>query len=177
MNQISIILENRRRGDHSEEERLSNEVSLSNGFRDDRHSQDQNVTMFWQNIKKIQSRLQKYTFYDFLYFQIAVKLKKIIPKYRASFTAEYFLKYEDAEFVRHVYWEILGKEGDSDEYYHYLEKLKNHELSKPEILIKFRYSREGRDQGVKIKGMFRMLLLFCLYQVPILGQFLRRQFR
>jgi Domain of unknown function (DUF4214) len=177
MNQISFILENRRRGDPSAEVRLSNKISLHNGFGDDRHSLDQNVTKFWQYIKKIQIRLQKYAFYDFLYFKIAVKLKKIIPKYRASFTVEYFLKFEDAEFIRHVYWEILGREGDSDGFYHYLEKLRNHEFSKPEILIKFRYSREGREQGVKIKGMLRMLLTFCLYQVPILGKLLRRQLR
>jgi hypothetical protein len=178
MNQISFILENRRRGDPSAEESLSTEATLNTDFKDDRHLQDQNVTKFWQHIKIIQNRLQKYAFYDFLYFRVAVKFKKIIPKYHASFTADYFLKYEDAEFIRHVYWEILGDEGDSEGYCYYLEKLRKHELSKPEILIKIRYSREGRDQGVKIKGMYRMLLLFCLNQVPILGQFMRRrQFR
>ena len=53
-------------------------------------------TAIWRFVKKVQYKLQKFAFYDVLYFRIAVKFKSMIPKYAQNqYGLEDLLKYHD----------------------------------------------------------------------------------
>lgn len=126
----------------------------------------------WLLVKKIQFKLAKYPFYAPAY-RIASKFKNIFPKYHAHFSIKDFLKFHDEEFIRNAFRIILKREADSEAFNSYFGKLKNGELSKTEILGKLRYSREGKEKSIKIKGLLSRFLLQAPYRIPIIGYFLK----
>jgi len=84
-----------------------------------------------------------------------------------------FLQYHDQYFVRHAYLGILQREPDPDGYHYYLSGLRNAALTKPEILGRLRYSKEGREKAVKIKGLLLNFLAQTSFRIPLLGYLLR----
>ncbi len=119
-------------------------------------------------VKKIQSWLRSYPFFDFVNNK-AKRLKKYIPKYRErSFVAD-FLLYHDREFVQNVYRGICKREPDIQGFENYLRKLREGRLSKIEILGRVRYSREGREKGVRVKGLLIRYVVKTFFRIPIIG--------
>jgi O-antigen chain-terminating methyltransferase len=110
-------------------------------------------TRLFLSIKKIQYILKKLPFYNQIYL-IGIKFKPHISKYQEPLiTAADLLKYDDEEFIKIAYRTILKREPDPGGYNNYLSLLRQGSLSKTQILGKLRYSPEGRQIGVKIKGL------------------------
>lgn len=110
-------------------------------------------TKLFRLIKNIQFISQKMPFYKQIY-SAAIKIKPYIPKYyQQNLIVSDFLKYNDEEFIKNAYEKILLRKPDKDGYLYYLTALRNGRLNKIEILGRLRYSREGKQACVKIKGL------------------------
>lgn len=84
-----------------------------------------------------------------------------------------FLQYHDQHFVENAYRGILRRDPDSPGLHNYLQKLRKGRMSKTEILGRLRYSPEGRDKKVVVKGLLWTCVLHSCFRIPILGHFLR----
>ena len=72
---------------------------------------------------------------------------------RFHFEISELLKYEDREFILKAYESILWRRPDSHGFDYYLANLRSGMLNKFEILGRLRFSVEGREKRVKIKGL------------------------
>jgi SAM-dependent methyltransferase len=75
----------------------------------------------------------------------------------------------DQEFILAAYIEIMGREPDEAGGVHYLQQLRQGNLSKVEILGRLRYSKEGRTRGVPIPRLFCRFALAVVQKVPVVG--------
>jgi len=102
-----------------------------------------------------------------------IRLSFSLPEQRIEIKDSYhvneLLAFHDAEFVKNAYRAILRREPDHEGYEHYLTGLRNGKFSKIEILGRLRYSPEGRQKGVKIKGLLLPFGVKCLKKIPIVG--------
>ena len=85
------------------------------------------------------------------------------------YTLRDFTDYHDADFIRHAYLGILGREPDRDGQHHFLHQLRAGAFSKTEILGRLRYSAEGRRRHVRISGLLPCFIQQTLGRIPILG--------
>ncbi|MBD0371192.1 MAG: methyltransferase domain-containing protein [Pyrinomonadaceae bacterium] len=83
------------------------------------------------------------------------------------------LKYHDKEFVRNAYRAVLKREADDSGYNHYLDSLRSGRYNKIDILAALRYSHEGRERNVTVKGLSFPATLRRLYRIPALGYFIQ----
>jgi O-antigen chain-terminating methyltransferase len=81
-----------------------------------------------------------------------------------------FLHFHDQHFVDFAYGSILGRAPDAVGREYYLQQLRQGE-DKCSILVRLRYSPEGRARAVKIKGLVPHLISHALGRAPILGGF------
>ncbi|WP_297445479.1 methyltransferase domain-containing protein [Desulfurobacterium sp.] len=72
------------------------------------------------------------------------------------------LSYIGGEFIRKAYLLILGREPDPEGFEYYLENLLKGRFSKIDIIVRLRYSREGRERGVKIKGLSKYRVFYSI---------------
>lgn len=70
------------------------------------------------------------------------------------------LSYSGGEFIRKAYLSILGREPDPEGFKYYLENLLKGKFSKIDVIVRLRYSREGRERGIKIKGLSKHRILY-----------------
>ncbi len=126
----------------------------------------------WTFIKKAQHKLQEYPFYNVVY-KIAFKFKKHISKYKDYASLEDLLKDNGEDFITHAYSGILKRIPDEAGFNLYVSQLKANKLNKLQILGILRYSKEGREQGVKIKGLFLRYFVNVSYRIPLFGYMLR----
>lgn len=129
-------------------------------------------TVIWRIIRNTHYKLQKYSIYRVV-FKVAIKFEKYIPKYKEHFLIEDFVKYHDEEFIKKAYRGILNREPDPQGFNNYLSFLRNGERNKIEILGALRYSKEGKDKHVIIKGLYFKYLINLSYRIPILGYILK----
>ena len=129
-------------------------------------------TKVWKVLKAIQFRLRRYPFYGFAY-RTAFRFARFIPKYQTSFTIEDFLKYDDEAFVKNAYEGILGRDADVQGLNFYLSKLKSGRLNKLQVLASLRYSKEGKNKKINIKGLYLPYVATKFYNLPILGYGIR----
>ncbi len=106
--------------------------------------------------------------YKFMY-----KFRKFISKYHERLLLEDFLKYNGEEFIKHAYSDILKRAPDLEGFNYYLSELKNNNLNKIEILGKIRYSKEGREKKLHIKGLLLRFVINTSYRIPLVGYVLR----
>ena len=90
---------------------------------------------------------------------------------RASYRLRDFLAYHDEDFVRNAYRGLLGREPDIHGL-DYLAALREGRLAKVEIVGRIRFSREGRNASVPVRGLAFPLALRTLRRVPVLGRFI-----
>jgi FkbM family methyltransferase len=83
------------------------------------------------------------------------------------------LKHHDKEFVRNAYRALLKREADESGFNHYLDSLRNGRYNKIDILAALRYSNEGRERNVSLRGLRLPYTLRRLYRIPALGYFLQ----
>jgi 2-polyprenyl-3-methyl-5-hydroxy-6-metoxy-1,4-benzoquinol methylase len=96
---------------------------------------------------------------------------KTAPKHRASYSIHDFSKYHDAEFIRNAYHGILKRDPDPHGYNYYLTKLRQGDR-KGEILGRMRYSKEGKQRNVAVRGLLPLFLAEISFNIPVLGYFL-----
>jgi len=80
-----------------------------------------------------------------------------------------FTQYNDIEFIKRVFKAILQREADQEGLEYYLKLLRNKGLSKIEIITAIRYTKEGKERGVKIIGANREYFLSIIKKIPIIG--------
>lgn len=129
-------------------------------------------TAIWRFIKNTHYKLQKFSLYR-LVFSVAVKFEKYIPKYKEYFLIEDFIKYHDIEFIKFAYRGMLNREPDPHGFDNYLSLLRKGQRNKIEILGALRYSKEGKERNIAIKGLYLRYLLNISYRIPILGYFIK----
>ena len=83
-----------------------------------------------------------------------------------------FLDFHDREFIVHAYTGVLGRNPDAGGLHHYLELLRRG-TAKAEILGRLRFSREGRRNRVRIRGLLLPLAFHAAYRVPVIGYAVR----
>jgi O-antigen chain-terminating methyltransferase len=83
------------------------------------------------------------------------------------------LKYHDKEFVRSAYRAVLKREADDSGYNNYLDNLRSGRYNKVDILAALRYSPEGEERNVRIRGLRLPSTLRRLYRLPALGYFIQ----
>lgn len=83
------------------------------------------------------------------------------------------LKYHDKEFVRNAYRAVLKREADESGYNQHLESLRSGQYNKVDILAALRYSPEGLERNVRIRGLRLPSTLRRLYRFPALGYLLQ----
>jgi O-antigen chain-terminating methyltransferase len=89
-----------------------------------------------------------------------------------DYSIKSFLDFHDHDFIVNAYQGILGRSPDSDGYHSYLNRLRQGNLTKIEILGRLRFSSEGRSKGVKVKGLLRPFAFQSSYRIPVLGHFI-----
>ena len=81
-----------------------------------------------------------------------------------------FTQYNDIEFIKKIFIEVLKRTVDQQGLNYYLQLLKNRERTKEEIITEIRYTKEGKQIGVKIKGSKLKHIIFTISKIPILGK-------
>ncbi len=80
-----------------------------------------------------------------------------------------FLNFHDEAFIRNAYRGLLLREPDVDGFAHYLSALRSGRYTKAEILGRLRYSREGRQSAVRVRGLLVPFVFQMAYQIPVFG--------
>lgn len=101
-----------------------------------------------------------------------LKLQPDLKK-REQYQLSDLLGFHDEAFVRNAYKVILRREPDDSGFVKYLENLRSGRYSKIDILRSLRFSPEGRNANVPVKGLGRLTVFRKLYRVPVAGYFLR----
>jgi len=89
--------------------------------------------------------------------------------HKAIYALSDFLVYHGPDFIDNAYNSILRRAADSQGKKVYLSKLQNGILTKIDILGRLRYSREGRNKRVPVKGLLRSFIVQSLFKIPVLG--------
>ena len=97
-------------------------------------------------------------------------VQKTIPK--SIYILSDFTQYEDEAFIAYCYQHILQREADRQGKAFYLTKLREGSISKEDIVLKLRFSKEGRERNINILGSKKRLLRLFLYKIPLLGFFI-----
>lgn len=94
------------------------------------------------------------------------------PNPDRQYSLEELLRFHDHEFVANAYRAILLRPADPDGLLHFLDLVRRGK-SKVSILGELRYSPEGQQHGVNIKGLRRSYLLRRLYDIPLVGRLIQ----
>lgn len=84
-----------------------------------------------------------------------------------------FLQFHGYDFINTAYSSILLRSPDARGADIYLEKLQKGELTKIDILGRLRYSPEGRQKKVHVKGLLFPFMFHTFFKIPVLGWGLR----
>ena len=84
-------------------------------------------------------------------------------------TLDDFLRYQDEQFVRIAYNYILKREPDESGLGNYLQLLRSGKIGKICLLGSMRFSPEGKQIGVVIKGLEKAYFLSRIFRLPVLG--------
>jgi 2-polyprenyl-3-methyl-5-hydroxy-6-metoxy-1,4-benzoquinol methylase len=98
-------------------------------------------------------------------------IQESASKHRGIYSVHDLSKYHDDEFITNAYRWILKRDPDPQGYGFYITKLRQG-ARKGEILGMMRYSREGRQCHVAIRGLLPLFMVDRLFEIPILGYLL-----
>jgi 2-polyprenyl-3-methyl-5-hydroxy-6-metoxy-1,4-benzoquinol methylase len=88
---------------------------------------------------------------------------------RDQYQIDYLLGFHDEAFVRNAFKVILKREPDDAGFSQFVKNLRSGRYSKIDILRSLRFSAEGEQAGVSVKGLTRASLFRKIYRVPVLG--------
>ncbi|APD87567.1 hypothetical protein BM527_16530 [Alteromonas sp. Mex14] len=83
------------------------------------------------------------------------------------------INFDREEFVEYAYLTVLKRNPDAGGFSHYLQNLLRKKITKESILLRLRYSKEGRAKGITIRFLMRGFCLSILYNIPIVGYLLK----
>jgi len=92
---------------------------------------------------------------------------------REQYQLNDLLGFQDEAFVTNAYRAILKREPDDVGLTQYLREVRSGRYSKIDVLSSLRFSAEGQNANVTIKGLGRLSILRKLYRAPVIGYFLR----
>lgn len=98
---------------------------------------------------------------------------EVFPAKR-KYALEEFLRLDDEAFVRAAHQGLLRREAEPDRHDAYIEALKSGRMSKVDLLITIRWSKDGRRHAVKVAGLDRLRRIRKFQKVPLLGPLLIR---
>ena len=79
------------------------------------------------------------------------------------------VRYDDQDFVQNSYRAILKRPPDPDGFESYLDGLRQGNLDKVGVLLKLRFSTEGRAKRVRVKGLLLPALSRGVRRLPVVG--------
>jgi SAM-dependent methyltransferase len=88
---------------------------------------------------------------------------------RTRYTLGDFLALHDVQFVDAAYLGLLGRPPDAAGREHHLDLVRSGKVGKTRLLGELRYSPEGRQRKVEVRGLRQAFMLQHLYRVPVLG--------
>lgn len=94
-------------------------------------------------------------------------------EFRDNYTLTELLRYEDALFIRNAYRSVLQREPEPGGADRYLQQLRNGSLPKIELIGGLRYSEEGKQQAVHIRGLRLRFNARKLFHLPGFGYLAR----
>lgn len=89
---------------------------------------------------------------------------------KRKYALEEFLRLEDEAFVRAVHQGLLRREAEPHRRDAYVEALRSGRMSKVDLLVAVRWSKDGRKLAVKVTGLDRRRRLRWLEKVLLLGR-------
>jgi hypothetical protein len=92
---------------------------------------------------------------------------------KMSYTTADFCQYHDKVFIRHLFQAILKREPDDAGMDYYLSQLRSGKRTKREIIANMRFSKEGRANKVRVKGIMMPFWVALFYRLPLLGYLLK----
>lgn len=92
--------------------------------------------------------------------------------HKKSYLLNDFLGRHDSDFIYNAYFSILGRAPDPGSKL-YLARLRNGMLTKVDIMGRLRYSREGRNKKIPVKGLLLPFMRQTFFKIPVLGWGLR----
>ena len=94
---------------------------------------------------------------------------QVVDSNLSSYKLSDLLAFEDIEFLHNAYQAILKRPPDPAGLTNAIWSLRSGHTDKLALLVQLRFSEEGREKGVKIRGLRRHTLIRSFYQLPILG--------
>lgn len=88
------------------------------------------------------------------------------------YTLSELLNRHDEDFLRTAYQAILDRRPDANGVNAYLGGLRTGQLSKIDILGRLRFSPEGRERKMAVRGLLPVWLVHTAYRIPVLGDVL-----
>ena len=95
------------------------------------------------------------------------------PKQNNQYHVNDLLRFHGEEFVRIAYRALLLREPDQSGMAHYLESLAGGRFSKIDVLASLHSSPEGRQNPVKLAGLWLPLTVGRLERIPLAGNVIR----
>ena len=93
---------------------------------------------------------------------------------KRKYALEEFLRLDHEAFVRAIYRGLLRTQPDEQMLKAHADELPAGRISKIDLLVTLRWSREGRRHDVKVSGLKRLRRIRRLCRVPFLGPILAR---
>ncbi len=97
----------------------------------------------------------------------------ILPAKR-KYALEEFLRLEGDAFVRAVHQGLLRRDAEPERCKIYVRALETGRMTKADLLLAVRGSREGRQHAVKVVGLSRLRRIRAFERLPLLGRLLVR---
>jgi len=88
---------------------------------------------------------------------------------RQVWSAGELLDCYDRQFVQKAYLAVLKRDCDVEGLGDRLRKLQSGAMSRAELLFRLRYGPEGKEQGVRVKGLIRVFLIEKICAIPLVG--------
>lgn len=92
---------------------------------------------------------------------------------KADYQLSDFMNHHGQNFILSAYAGVLGRHPDPEGCHYYLASLQQGKMTKAEIVGRLRYSSEGRNKAVRIKGLIGPFLIQSSYKIPVLGYLIR----
>lgn len=89
--------------------------------------------------------------------------------HKDQYTLGELLRFHDQAFVHCAYSAVLKRHPDADGEQYYLNQLRSGAMTKEEVLARLRYSPEGKQKGVKIRGLFLPFAVKHISRWPVIG--------
>lgn len=126
-------------------------------------------SFIWKGLNRFNEFLCRISFYNRLYVAVRDRLRNHFVSNRPAYDLDVLLTAQDEEFAALAYSVLLHREPDYDGLNGYMTRLRNGKISKIDILASMRFSREGKENGVNVKGLRRRYLWNKFFGIPIVS--------